>query len=126
MLFSSACAGPADSSHLAESTWKFVSIDGEEPASQSAELTFERAQLDATVGCNALGGPWRTEADRLIAGPLEQTEMVCEGPVWGQEKAVGALLAATPKYEVEGNRMVLRSSGHIAELTREEEPGPGG
>ena len=66
-----------------------------------------------------MGGPWRVDGGRLIAGPLVQTQMYCEGPVWDQEKAVGALLAAAPRFSVGGDVMTIESSGHSAELRRE-------
>jgi heat shock protein HslJ len=119
MFFASGCAVPGEPSHLAHSTWRFVSIDGEKPAASQAALVFEEEALDANVGCNALGGPWRTEDDRIIAGPLAQTEMFCEGQVWTQEKAIGALLVAAPRFELDGDTMVLRSNGHTARLRRE-------
>lgn len=114
-----ACAAtPERHGHLANSSWHFVSIDGAAPVSDKAKLDFERDRIGANVGCNGMGGPWRVEAERLIAGPLIQTQMYCQGPVWEQEKAVGALLAAAPEFDVTSERLILRSSGHSAELRR--------
>lgn len=117
LLSACAAANPSQAG-LANSTWRFVSIDGAAPVSGKAQLTFEDDRLGANVGCNGMGGPWRLEGKRLIAGPLAQTQMYCEGPVWNQEKAIGALLAGAPEYHVETDRMVLKSSGHSAELQR--------
>jgi heat shock protein HslJ len=114
-----ACAAAKEShANLGDSTWRFVAIDGAAPVSDKAQLKFEDGRIGATVGCNGMGGPWRVEDGRLIAGPLAQTEMYCEGPVWTQEKAIGALLAGAPEVTVESDRLVLRSSGHSAELER--------
>lgn len=82
------------------------------------ELSFEAGRIAVNVGCNGMGGPWRVEDGRLIAGPLAQTEMYCEGPVWQQEQAITALLAGAPRFEIEGDRMALMSSGRSAELRR--------
>ena len=113
------CAAPAgEPSQFAEKSWRFLAIDGEKPAAQATELSFEAERIGANVGCNGMGGPWRIEDGRLIAGPLVQTKMFCEGPVWQQEQAVGALLAGAPRVEIEGDRLVLKSSAHSAELTR--------
>ncbi|HEX7710389.1 MAG TPA: META domain-containing protein [Sphingomonadaceae bacterium] len=109
-------ATPADG--LAPSTWRFVSIDGKAPASDRARLTLADEKLGANLGCNSIGGPWRIEKDRLMAGPLIQTEKFCTGETVDQEKAAGALLVAAPEIKVEGNRMELRSFGHAAELER--------
>lgn len=117
----SACAGArtGDSgARLANTTWRFTAIDGAAPVSAKAHLSFERGRLGANAGCNGMGGQWRIEGARLIAGPLVQTEMYCEGPVWGQEQAIAALLAAAPEIRIQGDRMSLRSGGHSAELRR--------
>lgn len=75
-------------------------------------------KIGVQVGCNHLGGPWRMNENRLFAGPLAQTEMACPVPAWNQENAVSALLVATPRMSVNGDRMTLQSSGHTAELVR--------
>jgi heat shock protein HslJ len=109
-------ATPADG--LAPSTWRFVSIDGQAPASQLAKLTLGEEKLGANLGCNNMGGPWRIEKDRLVAGPLVQTEKACAGATGTQEQAAGALLVAAPEIRIDGRRMELRSFGHSAELER--------
>ena len=116
-------AGADGGSHLTGSTWHFERIDGERPASEAASLTFSKDHIGVEVGCNRLGGPWRMGEERLIAGPFTQTEMACPTPVWSQEKAVGSLLVATPRIEVEGDRMTLQSRGHTAQLVRRHAPG---
>lgn len=116
-----ACAAAGDGQgSLANSTWRFISIDGDAPASGQARLTFDKDNMGANVGCNGMGGPWRLENGRLIAGPLAQTQRYCEGPVGEQERAIGALLAGAPEFSVETDRLVLKSSGHSAELRRAE------
>src|SRR5690606_15070060 len=72
-LLLSACASAGDhGSDLADSSWEFTAIDGDTPASDKAMLTFEGDRIGANVGCNGMGGPWRLEGGRLIAGPLVQ------------------------------------------------------
>ena len=119
VLALTACAADAAPSHgLSGTSWRFLKIDGMETVAHGTRLEFQDGNLGANVGCNGMGGPWRVEDDRLIAGPLVQTEMYCEGAVWDQEKAVGALLAAAPSVEFRDDRLILRSSGHDAELER--------
>jgi heat shock protein HslJ len=112
------CAGAGNRSGLADSRWQFLTIDGAAPVSPKASLSFENDRLGATVGCNGMGGPWRVEGGRLIAGPLIQTQMYCQGPIWDQERALSALLAAAPRFTVTAEHMTIRSSGHAAELRR--------
>lgn len=119
-LLTAACvARPAASERLAESQWRFVTIDGAAPVvPEKATLTFAEERISASVGCNGMGGEWRIEQGRLIAGPLMGTKMFCQGPVWEQEQAISALLVAAPTLEWDGDRLFLRSSGHSAELER--------
>ena len=114
----SACAATnAGSSSLTESQWRFVAIDGAPPVSETASLSFQSQRLNANVGCNGMGGPWRVEGGRLIAGPLISTKMFCEGRM-EQENAVSAMLSGGPRLALAGDRMTLTSAGHSAELVR--------
>lgn len=122
LLLSGCIAQAAPGHHLAGSEWRFVTIDGDTPVSQDARLEFQGDQIGANIGCNSISGPWRVEDGRLVAGPLAQTKMFCAGPVWDQELAAGALLVAAPELELDGNRLVLRSRGHEAELERIDPP----
>lgn len=115
-----ACAVNATASHqLAESEWEFVSIDDEAPVSREGSLRFTDGELMASIGCNRMGGNWRIEDGRLIAGPMEMTEMGCvETGLFDQERALASLLVAAPQLELQNGRLVLQSSGHSAELRR--------
>lgn len=116
------CSVEGEDSPLARTTWRFALIDGQRPDSNDASLRFEGRKVGVQVGCNRMDGPWRIDEERLIAGPLALTEMTCTIPAWDQEKAVNALLVATPRFAIEGNHMILQSSGHTAELVREGGP----
>ncbi|MBH0113598.1 META domain-containing protein [Novosphingobium sp. YJ-S2-02] len=112
------CAGPEDNVHLNDSRWRFALIDGHTPLSDAADVRFADGEITVLVGCNRMTGPWRVNEDRLVAGPLDQTEMACPAPAWDQEKAVSALFAATPRLEVSEDKLLLQSGGHSAELIR--------
>lgn len=114
----SACSVKPDASHeLAGSQWRFVAIDDRAPVSDSGVLNFDGNELSATIGCNHMGGNWRIEGGRLIAGPLATTEMGCiDAETFDQERALASLLVAAPLMDLGDDRLVLRSSGHSAEL----------
>jgi len=116
----SACTGVQGGGlDLAGTKWTVTRIDGKAPvAPDKARLTFEGGRIGANVGCNGMGGDYRIDGDRLIAGPLIATRMFCEGPVWGQEEAVGALLAGAPIVARSGETLRLDSSGHSLEAVR--------
>ena len=112
------CAAPAaGGSSLADSRWRFTAIDGAAPVADDAHLEFHADRLGARVGCNGMGGAWRIDGGRLIAGPLISTQMYCEGRM-EQERAVSALLSGGPTLSVAGDRMTLKSTAHSAELIR--------
>lgn len=119
-LAASGCvAAPAGGPFSLDDTrWHFAAIDGAAPVSPQAVLTFQSGRIGANVGCNGMGGPWRIEGVRLIAGPLISTQMWCEGKM-DQERAVSALLSGSPEVRMSGSRLSLRSGGHSAELVRE-------
>ena len=104
---------------LAETAWRIVTIDGASAASTGARIAFDDDRLSATVGCNGLGGNWRLDQGRLIAGPLVGTKMFCEGRLDEQERALAALLVSSPEVVMDEERLELRSSGHSAQLLRE-------
>lgn len=109
----------SDGLTLGGTAWTITRIDGVAPAAlDKAKLTFEADRIGANVGCNGMGGEYRIEGGRLIAGPLMATRMFCEGRVWDQEQAVGALLAGAPKVARRGETLLLESSGHSLEAVR--------
>jgi len=116
---SSCVAAPAGGSFPLDGTrWHFAAIDGAAPVTDAAVLTFRAGRIAANVSCNGMGGSWRIEHGRLIAGPLISTQMWCEGKM-EQERAVSALLSGSPEVRMGGGRMSLKSGGHSAELVRD-------
>ena len=112
-------AASGSTSALVGSEWQLIAIDGDPAANRDrAKLSFAADSLGASVGCNRIGGNYRVEGNRLIAGPLTQTEMYCEGLVWGQEQALSALLVGAPEMRMTDGRLTLVSSGHRAEFAR--------
>lgn len=113
-----ACATTAKpAADLPLTQWRFVSIDGQAPVSEKADLRIYEGRIGANVGCNGLGGDLKIEPGRLIVGPMISTQMYCDG-VMEQERAVAELLGASPGFFVEGDRMGIKSDKHIAELVK--------
>lgn len=99
------------------SKWTFVAIDGQPPVSSKTSLSIETGRIGANLGCNGLGGDLRIEQGRLVTGPIISTQMYCDG-LMDQERAVAELLQAKPRFVIEGDRMVIHSDQHKAELVR--------
>jgi heat shock protein HslJ len=126
LLFATGCVAKPSTSDGLSGEWRLVAIDDAEPVQPArARLSLEDEQLSATVGCNGMGGPWRIEQNRLIAGPLAGTRMHCAGPLWDQEQALASLLVAAPTIAYDEGALVLRSNRHSARLTRINPPQPG-
>ena len=111
------CMTPApNASPLAGSEWRFTAIDGVPPVAE-ATLSFGDDRLAANAGCNQMGGAWRSEGGKLVAGPLALTRMFCEGRM-DQERAVSTLLSGSPEFVLNGDRLTLKGGAHSAELAR--------
>ncbi|MCY1669882.1 META domain-containing protein [Novosphingobium sp. SL115] len=116
-LLGGCATAPVTTAGLAGTRWTIVRIDGAPPAAPAqASMRFDDDRLGANVGCNGIGGEYRIEGKRLIAGPLMATRMFCQGPVWQQEEAMNALLSAAPEVQRSGNTLRLVSGGHAVDL----------
>ena len=118
LLSATGCALGAPDSPLANTSWRISTLDGQRPVSGSGKMDFRRSDISVSIGCNSIGGAWRVEGDRLIAGPLMQTEMACDTAIMRQEDVLAALLVATPRMTLGGDRLTLQSSAHTVELIR--------
>ena len=116
-LLAACTTAGAAAAPIAGTTWSFVLIDGQKPVSGRAALTINAKSLSADAGCNGMGGDLTIEPGRLMTGPIISTMMFCDG-VMEQEKAVSALLGASPQYKVEGDSLTLTAPGHSAKLAR--------
>ncbi len=112
------CSTASDAKvQLADSRWAFTAIDGQRPVASRAALTIAANRIGANLGCNGLGGELKITATKLVTKGLISTMMYCDG-VMEQERAVGALLGASPQYRVKGDTLTLTAPGHSAVLTR--------
>jgi heat shock protein HslJ len=109
--------GPEARPDMPLTSWTFVSIDGQKPVSERAELRIYEERIAATVGCNGLGGDLEIVPGQLKVGPMISTQMYCDG-LMEQERAVAELLGASPAFFIENGRMGIRSDKHVAELVR--------
>ena len=112
------CSTASDAKvQLAGSRWTFTAIDGQPPVASRAALTIAASRIGANVGCNGLGGELKIGANKLVTKGMISTMMYCDG-VMEQERAVSALLGASPDYRVNGDTLTLTAPGHSAKLTR--------
>jgi heat shock protein HslJ len=113
-----ACAAQKPPTPSLEGTkWRFVTIDSKKAVSDRAMAEFLPDRISASVGCNGMGGAWKAENGRIQSGQWVSTLMYCDG-LMDQEKAVSALFQGKPMYQIDGDRLVLKSDQHAAELVR--------
>jgi heat shock protein HslJ len=109
-------AAAGSGSPMAGTQWRLTAIDGLAPERpDGARVAFEQTRFTASAGCNTIGGDYRLEGGRMIAGSVVATTMACAGPIMSQEMAVTALLAGAPQIERQGQRLRLASAGHSLE-----------
>ena len=116
-LLAACTTAGASPASIVGTSWLFVTIDGQQPVSSRAAITIEAASISANAGCNGMGSDLSITPDRLMVGPIISTQMFCDG-VMEQERAVGALLGASPQYKVDGDTLILTAPGHSAKLVR--------
>lgn len=116
-LLAACSTTPAQADRLTGTTWRLATIDGTAPRSDRARLEFRPGRISATVGCNGLGGEWRSKGSRLVTGRFLSTMMYCDG-LMEQERALAQLLESGPAYTLVGGQLTLTGGGHTARFTR--------
>jgi uncharacterized membrane protein len=105
------CGGPvAPAATLAGTRWAITNINGEDvPSSDRYEIHFEGDRISGRAGCNHFSGPYRTEGERLVAGPLGATRMACQNPGMNHESFVFGLLRAPVRMMVQQDGTLVLS-----------------
>ena len=75
-------------------------------AGSTVRLGFESGQLSGSAGCNSMGGPYRIDGDRLIAGQLATTEMACDPALMEQDRWLSDLLGGAT-IALDGDTLTL-------------------
>lgn len=75
------------------------------PGSQ-IRLTFADGSLNASGGCNSMGGAYRVEGDRLVTTQMSMTEMACAEPLMQQDTWLGVFLGGVT-FILEGDTLTL-------------------
>jgi heat shock protein HslJ len=78
-------------------------------------------------GCNTLAGPYGTSGrDGVTIGPLSSTEKSCGEEADRLEAQYAAALAATTRFELEGDQLTLRDGNGAAQVTASAATSPAG
>lgn len=104
---------PRPAADLAGTSWRIAGIQGEEvPGGVQGEryrIAFEDGRLSGIAGCNRFNGPFRTEGERLAAGPIASTRMACAEPAMTHERFVLGLLSGPVRVIYQPDRAVILS-----------------
>lgn len=102
---------------LEGTTWSLESfVEGEAATSLIAGTTItmelSNGRLTGSAGCNSYGGSYTAEDGELTVNELVWTEMACLDPegVMEQEQRYLDTLNNVSTFELEGNRLTLRTS----------------
>jgi heat shock protein HslJ len=88
-------------------------------ADAGASLTFnEDGTVTGNSGCNALGGNYRVEGDKIRFDKITSTLMACDEPRMAQEDAVHSVLTDAATFTIEGSTLTLTNNGNVLVLTR--------
>lgn len=86
----------------------------------SVEFTDD-GRLIAQAGCNQMQGEVDTSDGRLtMSGGLSTTEMGCDQARHAQDSFVAEVLAATPEWELTGERFTIRSGTSVFDMAPRE------
>jgi heat shock protein HslJ len=90
-------------------------------ANSQIRIGFNRGQLNASAGCNSIGGSYVLQGGVLIAQQLGMTEMACTpSALMDQESWFVDVLTSGPTLTLEGDSLTITSgSTVIALLDRE-------
>lgn len=75
-------------------------------AGSRIRIAFGDGQISASGGCNSMGGPYRLDGERLVAGSLFTTEMACDEPLMAQDTWLADLLDGAT-ITLDGDTLVL-------------------
>ena len=87
--------------------WRIASVGGRAVALPDAALTFTPTSVSGRAGCNTLRGAYRIEDDRLAAGPIMTTRMMCAPAAMRVERAVLSILSVPLRVRPRGERAAV-------------------
>ena len=104
---------------LAGTEWRITDINGDDVSGEANYmLRFDGARLSGRAGCNSLSGPYRSESDGLIVGPVVATRMACPGPRMRHEAFVLEMLQAPVNVSIQGDTLLLSGEHGFIRLRR--------
>jgi heat shock protein HslJ len=87
-------------------------------AGSEITMTFANGQVTGVAGCNNYNAPYTVEGDKLTIGPAASTRKTCPGEgVMEQEQQFLAALATVAKWQIDGDKLTLRSTDGAMAVT---------
>ncbi len=108
-LVAAACMSSLDV--IAEKSWTLASVGGAAPAAPGGVTFHANGAFELQTGCNAAGGTFEVQGNRLVIGPMQTTLMLCEGLVGAQETAVMGVFTGGLLFAIDTGTGQLRLTG---------------
>jgi heat shock protein HslJ len=87
-------------------------------------LGFGAKDLNASAGCNSMGGSYRIEGGRLLFEGGGMTDMGCDAPRHAQDEWLSTFLGSKPAVVLAGNDLTLAAGSTIIRLLDREVADP--
>lgn len=92
-------------------TFLSTSVDGKVlVAGTQVRISFSKGQISASAGCNAMGGAYRLDGNRLRTDQMITTDMGCKPELMAQDQWVAALLNGAT-LALDGNSLTMSGNG---------------
>ena len=116
--------GQRPAAWLTGPTWQVVGVNNGHGgvasvlAETQLDATFgENGVVSGSTGCNGYRGLYTADEATIAIGPLASTRRACPSEeATAQEQAFLAALAASTRYELQGNRLTLRNDAGAAQV----------
>jgi heat shock protein HslJ len=104
---------------VANTDWRIEAIGAARVDGDAYRLSFHEGRISGQAGCNRLTGAYVQNGDRLTAGPIAATRMMCPPPRMAHERALLDILRGPVRVSYpSGDVMVLTGSGGTVRLRR--------
>jgi heat shock protein HslJ len=86
-------------------------------ANTQVRLGFHGDQLNASAGCNSIGGRYAIDGNVLVVDQLAMTEMACDPPaLMAQDTWFAQLLGSRPTLALDGDTLTVTSGGTVVTM----------
>jgi heat shock protein HslJ len=122
LLGCSAAGAPSPSTPTLDGhTYLSTDVDGADLVPETrVRLAFQDGNLNASAGCNIMGGVYTIDGDRITTTQLSMTEMGCDEPRAQQDEWLARFLSSAVQFTLDADTLMLTDGTVTIELLDEE------